>query len=76
MYTILIETKKSVNSQAQKTTVEIPSLDNAIKRALVEVQKLSCVFYVVSVEDNHGTFFYASNYNGLEIWKQPSSEGF
>lgn len=65
MYTILVETKKSVNSQAQKTTVAIPSLNNAIKRALKETAKLSNVFYVVSVEDNHGTFFYASNYNGL-----------
>lgn len=67
MYTVLVVIKKSVNSQAQKTTVAIPSLDNAIKRALKEVAKLSSVFYVVSVEDNNGTFFYASNYNGLEI---------
>lgn len=65
MYTILIETKKSVNSQAQRIVVEIPSLNNALNRALVEAQKLNNVFYVVSVEDNHGTFFYASNYNGL-----------
>lgn len=67
MYKVTVETKKSVNSQPQKIVVEIPSLNNALNRALVEVQKLSCVFYVVSVEDNHGTFFYASNYNGLEI---------
>ena len=59
MYKVTVETKKIV--------VEIPSLNNALNRALVEVQKLSRVFYVVSVEDNHGTFFYASNYNGLEI---------
>ena len=67
MYKVTVETKKSVNSQPQRIVVEIPSLNNALNRALVEVQKLSCVFYVVSVEDNHGTFFYASNYNGLEI---------
>lgn len=65
MYTILIGTKKSVNSQAQKTTVAIPSLDNAIKRALKEVSKLSNVFYAVFVVDDCGTFFYAINYNGL-----------
>lgn len=67
MYKVTVETKKSVNSQPQFFEVEIPSLNNALNRALVEVQKLSCVFYVVSVEDNHGKFFYASNYNGLEI---------
>lgn len=67
MYKVTVETKKSVNSQPQRIVVEIPSLNNALNRALVEVQKLSCVFYVVSVEDNHDTFFYASNYNGLEI---------
>ena len=65
MYTILVATKKSVNSQPQKTTVAIPSLDNAIKRALKEVAKLSNVFYEVFVVDDYGTFFYASNYNGL-----------
>ena len=65
MYTILVTTKKSVNSQAQKTTVSIPSLDNAIKRALKEVAKLSSVFYEVFVVADCGTFFYASNYNGL-----------
>lgn len=65
MYKVTVETKKSVNSQPQIIVVEIPSLNNALNRALVEVQKLSRVFYVVSVEDNHGTFFYASNYNGL-----------
>lgn len=67
MCKVTVETKKSVNSQPQIIVVEIPSLNNALNRALVEVQKLSCVFYIVSVEDNHGTFFYASNYNGLEI---------
>lgn len=67
MYKVTVETKESVNSQPQKIVVEIPSLNNALNRAFVEAQKLSCVFYVVSVEDNHGTFFYASNYNGLEI---------
>lgn len=67
MYKVTVETKKSVNSQPQRIVVEIPSLNNALNRALVEVQKLSRVFYVVSVEDNYGTFFYASNYNGLEI---------
>lgn len=65
MYTVLVTTKKSVNSQAQKTTVAIPSLDNAIKRALKEVAKLSSVFYEVLVVDDYDTFFYASNYNGL-----------
>lgn len=65
MYKVTVETKKSVNSQPQRIVVEIPSLNNALNRALVEAQKLSSVFYVVSVEDNHGTFFYASNYNGL-----------
>ena len=65
MYTILVKTKKSVNSQAQKTTVAIPSLDNAIKRALKEVAKLSGVFYEVFVVDDRSTFFYASNYTGL-----------
>lgn len=67
MYKVTVETKESVNSQPQFFEVEIPSLNNALNRALVEVQKLSRVFYTVSVEDNHGTFFYASNYNGLEI---------
>lgn len=67
MYKVTVETKKSVNSQPQKIVVEIPSLNNALNRALVEAQKLSRVFCVVSVEDSHGTFFYASNYNGLEI---------
>ena len=67
MYKVTVETKKSVNSQPQRIVFEIPSLTNALNRALVEVQKLSRVFYVVSVEDNNGTFFYASNYNGLEI---------
>ncbi len=67
MYKITVETKKSVNSQPQRIVVEIPSLNNALNRALVEAQKLSRVFYVVSVEDNHSTFFYASNYNGLKI---------
>lgn len=65
MYTVLVTTKKSVNSQAQKTTVAIPSLDNAIKRALKEVAKLSNVFYVVFVVDDQSTFFYASNYSEL-----------
>lgn len=67
MYKVTVETKKSVNSQPQKIVVEIPSLNNALNRALVEVQKLSRVFYVVLVVDDCGTFFYASNYNGLEI---------
>lgn len=67
MYKVTVETKKSVNSQPQIIVVEIPSLNNALNRALVEVQKLSRVFYVVLVVDDCGTFFYASNYNGLEI---------
>lgn len=67
MYKVTVETKKSVNSQPQRNVVEIPSLNNALNRALLEAQKLSRVFYVVSVEDSQGTFFYASNYNGLEI---------
>lgn len=67
MYKVTVETKKSVNSQPQRIVVEIPSLNNALNRALVEVQKLSNVFYVVLVVDDCGTFFYASNYNGLEI---------
>lgn len=67
MYKVTVETKKSVNSQPQIIVVEIPSLNNALNRALKEVAKLSNVFYVVSVEDDCGTFFYASNYNGLEI---------
>lgn len=67
MYKVTVETKKSVNSQPQIIVVEIPSLNNALNRALKEVAKLSNVFYVVLVVDNHGTFFYASNYNGLEI---------
>ena len=67
MYKVTVETKKSVNSQPQRIVVEIPSLNNALNRALVEAQKLSRVFYIVSVEDNYGKFFYASNYNGLEI---------
>lgn len=67
MYKVTVETKKSVNSQPQIIVVEIPSLNNALNRALVEVQKLSRVFYVVSVVDDCGTFFYVSNYNGLEI---------
>lgn len=67
MYKVTVETKKSVNSQPQKIVVEIPSLNNALNRALKEVAKLSNVFYVVLVVDDCGTFFYASNYNGLEI---------
>lgn len=67
MYKVTVETKKSVNSQPQLFEVEIPSLNNALNRALKEVAKLSNVFYVVLVVDDCGTFFYASNYNGLEI---------
>lgn len=67
MYKVTVETKKSVNSQPQIIVVEIPSLNNALNRALKEVAKLSNVFYVVLVVDDCGTFFYASNYNGLEI---------
>lgn len=67
MYKVTVETKKSVNSQPQRIVVEIPSLNNALNRALKEVAKLSNVFYVVLVVDDCGTFFYASNYNGLEI---------
>lgn len=65
MYKVTVETKKSVNSQPQIIVVEIPSLNNALNRALKEVAKLSNVFYVVLVVDDCGTFFYASNYNGL-----------
>lgn len=67
MYKVTVETKKSVNSQPQIIVVEIPSLNNALNRALKEVAKLSNVFYVVLVVDDCGTFFYASNYNGLEF---------
>lgn len=65
MYKVTVETKKSVNSQPQIIVVEIPSLNNALNRALKEVAKLSNVFYVVLVVDDCGTFFYASNYSGL-----------
>lgn len=67
MYKVTVETKKSVNSQPQIIVVEIPSLNNALNRALKEVAKLSNVFYVVFVVDDRSTFFYASNYSGLEI---------
>lgn len=67
MYKVAVEAKKSVNSQPKRIVVEIPSLNNALNRALKEVAKLSNVFYVVFVVDDQSTFFYASNYDGLEI---------